>query len=228
MQRAAVFSNHCLRLLTMSLWLFLLYGCAPTGLVKPLKKGEFAASAHLGGPLIHFAGAPIPIPLSGLEGYYGLNNKVSVSAGLGLTSLAFGTGQISLGVLTDLLPETENRKIAVSGFAKAHLMLDRWEGNFRFYPETGFQAYKQFGKHRIYAGGSAWFETRFPEKKRVSNNFWIPMLHTGWQLDGAKWQPSFELKWIAPNQSSDNLVVDYIAPGSNGAIGIYLGILRKF
>jgi hypothetical protein len=54
------------------------------------------------------------------------------------------------------------------------------------------------------------------------------MVHTGWQLDGQKWQPSIEVKWIAPNQSSENLVVDYIAPGSKGAIGIYLGILRKF
>jgi hypothetical protein len=212
------------------LFLLLLAGlsaCAPGFIVKPLKKGEHAVSAHLGGPLITFAGLPIPVPLSGIDYHYGLSNKLSLGGGLGLTSLAFGTAQCHLGSTIGILKEDNSLKTGLSAVVKTHFLLDRWEGNFRFYPEAGFHACKQTGKQRFYAGGSAWIETNYA-RKRSSDNFWVPMLHAGWQRAGEKWQPSVEFKWIAPGQDSRDLVVDYIAPGGKGSFGLYFGLSRFF
>jgi hypothetical protein len=208
--------------------LLLLEACAPAGLVKPIEKGKHAVSGSFGGPAIWFAGMPIPVPLTSLNYHYGLKEKISLTAGTGLTSLAFGTGQINAGVLAGILVPSETQKMGLSAFVNTHFMLDRWQWNFRFYPEAGFHSYREFGKHRLYAGASAWFETRFPAKARTSNNFWIPMMHAGWQKSGEKWQPSVELKWIAPNISSENLVVDYIGLAGRGSFGLYFGLLRKF
>ena len=206
----------------------LFQSCAPSLLVKPLKKGEQGVSAHLGGPLIRFAGTPIPVPLSGLEYHYGWKDKLSLSGGLGLTSLAFGTFQLSAGGIYQIKDETGLLKTGVSALLKGHFLLDRWEKIFRFYPEAGMHFYRQFGKHNLYAGGSAWFETQYGGRKRSSRNLWVPMLHAGWQKAEGKWRPSVEIKWIAPGQDSGNLVVDYIGPASRGSMGLYFGISRLF
>ena len=204
-------------------------GCSPAGLIKPLEKGRHALSAHAGGPGIHFAGMPIPVPLSGMEYHYGLKDNLSFSAGAGITSLAFGTAQLHAGVLAAILEEKEkNLTPGLSGFIRGHFLLDRWEKQFRFYPEAGFHLFTRLGKHRWYTGGSAWFETRFPSSQRTSANVWIPMVHAGWQKASGRWQPSAELKWIAPNLSSENLVVDYIGISGKGTLGIYVGLLRNF
>lgn len=208
--------------------LLLATSCAPSILVKPLEKGQHAVSGNFGGPAIRFSGIPMPLPLTSINYHYGLKKNLSLSAGTGLTALAFGTGQIQAGILAGILEPSEKQKTGVSAFANAHFMLDRWQWNFRFYPEAGMHAWQEYGKHRFYAGGSAWFETRFPEKARSSGNIWLPMLHAGWQKSGEKWQPSIEMKWIAPNLSSEHLVVDYIGPGGSGVFGLYFGLMRKF
>jgi hypothetical protein len=208
--------------------LLLLGSCAPSILVKPLEKGQHAISGNFGGPAIRFSGIPMPVPLTALNYHYGLKDNLSLTAGTGLTALAFGTGQIHAGILAGILKPSEKQKTGVSVSGNAHFMLDRWQWNFRFYPEAGFNAWQEFGKHRFYAGGSAWFETRFPEKPRTSGNIWLPMLQAGWQKSGEHWQPSVELKWIAPNQVAKNLLVDYISPGGRGVFGLYFGLMRKF
>jgi hypothetical protein len=205
-----------------------LFSCAPSLVVKPLKKGEKVLAVHLGGPMIRFSGLPIPVPLSGAEFHYGLSDKTTAGAGLGLTSLGFGTGQLNLGITSQLVSEENRLKTGISGVLKAHFLLDRWEKNFRFYPETGFHVFRQTGRQRWYAGASAWFETRFGGRQRTSENIWVPMLHAGWQKAEGRWQPSAEIKWIAPGEDSRNLVVDYIAPAGRGSLGVYLGLKRTF
>jgi hypothetical protein len=54
------------------------------------------------------------------------------------------------------------------------------------------------------------------------------MLQAGWQRAEGKWRPVVEVKWIAPGQVSDNLVVDYIGISGRGSLGFYLGISRSF
>lgn len=202
--------------------------CSPSVLVKPLKKGEQVLSAHAGGPMIQFAGIPMPIPLSGLEYHFGLRDRLSLGAGIGLTSLLFGTFQANASATYELLSEEHFFKTGLSAFAKGHFLLDKWQKNFRFYPEAGFHAYRQTGNQRWYLGASAWFETQYAGRKRTSTNPWVPMLHAGWQRAEGKWRPSVELKWIAPGENSENLVVDYIGIAGRGSLGFYLGITKSF
>lgn len=205
-----------------------LFSCGPSLVVKPLKKGEKLLGMHLGGPMIRFSGIPMPVPLSGAEFHYGLSDKTTAGAGLGLTSMAFGTAQLNLGITTALLSEENCMKTGISGLLKGHFLIDRWERNFRFYPEAGFHAWRQAGRQRYYAGASAWVETRYGGRQRTSENFWVPMLHAGWQKAEGRWLPSAEIKWIAPGEDSRNLVVDYIAPAGRGSLGFYLGLKRIF
>jgi hypothetical protein len=202
--------------------------CAPSTVVKPLKKNERVLAAHLGGPLITFSGLPMPVPLSGVEYHQGMSDRLSLGAGLALTALSFGNAQINLSATAGLIPEDNKLKTGLSAFAKTHFIFESWQNNFRFYPETGFHLYRQTGNQRWYAGGSAWFETIYGERKRSSSNIWVPMLHAGWQKAEGSWRPSVEIKWIAPSQQSDNLVVEYIGPAGKGSFGLYFGITKSF
>jgi hypothetical protein len=207
-----------------------LQNCAPVSLVKPLEKKKIAASASLGGPVIKFSGLIIPIPLSSAGVSYGLSDKTTLTSNVGITSLAFGVGQLDLGFLQLILNSENNYNVGLSGFGKAHLFMDRWKGDFRLYPEFGLNVFKEFGqgKHLLYSGGSGWFETRFPEPERNAKNIWIPMIHIGYQRVKAKWNLTYELKWIAPQENNQNIVVDYIGPSKNGSLGFYFGLTRKF
>jgi hypothetical protein len=106
--------------------LLLLESCAPAGLVKPIEKGKHAVSGSFGGPAIWFAGMPIPVPLTSLNYHYGLKEKISLTAGTGLTSLAFGTGQINAGVLAGILVPSETQKMGLCGFHSFSWNWDLW------------------------------------------------------------------------------------------------------
>jgi hypothetical protein len=208
--------------------IFGLASCSPVTLVKPLEKNQMAFLASLGGPMIVFSNVPIPIPFCNAGFSYGINARVTASAQLGLTSLAFGVIQMDPGILYGIRIPENNHQIGISAFLKTHLLLDKWEGNFRWYPETGIQAYKEWDRNMVYAGASGWFETRFPAEKRAAENMWVPMLNLGYTRQKTKWNLTAEAKWIAPNINKGKIVVDFIGPGTNGALGLYVGLVKKF
>jgi len=202
--------------------------CSPVTQVKPLEKNQMAVTASFGGPMIVYSKLPIPIPFCNAGFSYGLNSRVTASAQLGLTSLAFGVIQLDPGILYGIRMPENNHQIGISAFLKTHLLLDKWEGNFRWYPELGIQVYKEWGRNMVYAGASGWFETRFPAEKRAAGNVWVPILNLGYTRQKTKWNLTAEAKWIAPNISKNDIVVDFIGPGTNGTLGLYLGLARKF
>jgi len=202
--------------------------CSPVTLVKPLEKNQKAVTASLGGPMIVYSDLPIPIPFCNAGFSYGINSRVTASAQLGLTSLAFGVFQLDPGILYGIQMPENNNQIGVSAFGKTHFMFDKWEGNFRWYPELGIQTYKEWGKNLAYLGASGWFETRYPAEQRAAGNVWVPMLNFGYTRQNTKWNLTAEAKWIAPNISKEDIVVDFIGPGIHGALGLYFGLVRKF
>jgi len=206
----------------------LIDSCSPVTIVKPLEKKQKVVSAHLGGPMITFTGIPMPIPFSSLGLHYGINNRLTVGTNLGITSLAFGVFQLDPGIVYGIRNPKEIGQLGISAFAKTHFMIDTWESNFRWYPELGGQVYKEWGKNLFYVGGSGWFETRYPSQKRAAGNIWVPMAHFGYIRQKPKWNLTLEAKWIAPNISHENIVVDYIGISTQGALGIYFGASRKF
>jgi hypothetical protein len=209
-------------------FIVLIESCTPVTTVKPLEVKQKAISAHLGGPMIKFGGIPIATPLTSLGFAYGLHKKFTVSTNLGVTSLAFGVFQLDPCLLYGIHNPTKPGQPGISAFVKTHLILDRWEKHFRWYPEVGGQVYKEWGKNLFYLGGSGWFETRYPRQERSAVNVWIPMVHLGFIRQNPKWNLSLEMKWIAPNISHKNIVVDYIGPAGQGALGLYFGVTRKF
>lgn len=48
------------------LTLVILVGCNPTRYVTPLKEKQVAITANLGGSLINYGGAPMPVPLTSI------------------------------------------------------------------------------------------------------------------------------------------------------------------
>ena len=204
--------------------------CAPSRFVKPLGKGEKAINASLGGPLITFAGAPIPIPFTSISGGYGVSKSLTAYGSLHPTSLIFGVLQTELGVVKNIY-YNDSLKFGFSAAPVVNLSIDRWEYNFKFWPELDLNAYWTFNKNKnfIYIGASNWFElskTKGYGEKQVSH--WIINPQLGHTFIRPKWNFNIEVKLLAPGIMRYPNVVDYIGVGNKGAIGTYLSITRRF
>lgn len=211
--------------------------CAPVRVVQTLPKGKTYVSAGLGGPLIAYSNTTIPIPLTSVSAAYGIRDGLTGFAGLHTTALAFGILQTDLGITSRLVqPNKYIPGISVSPIA--NLMLDRWQGYFKFYPEMDVNAYWNYGKNLtgseqgrncLYIGMFNWFELA---RKRAfdidQQHHWLPGFSLGNIFGRLKMSYTIEMKYIAPDISNKDIVVDYKSFGNTGAIGVYFGITRKF
>jgi hypothetical protein len=110
-------------------------------------------------------------------------------------------------------------------------MVDQWEGNSRFSPSLDINAWWDVGKQGsfIYTGLTSWYElNKIGTADRIQENRWLPALNLGYTRSRGKWNTSFECKYLAPFSSHESLTVDYKAPGTTGAFGVYVGFTRKF
>ena len=203
--------------------------CAPVRNVRPLDKGEWRVSGSLGGPLIHFAGAVIPVPYTSLAAGYGIRKDLSASVGLHTTALAFGVIQTDLSATYAPLRPSK-WKPGISLTPVVNLAGDVWQKNFRLWPQLDANAFWEYGqrKHYFYTGFSNWFElnnNRPHEEDQPSH--WLVSINAGNYLSLGNWNFSQEFRWMAPGKNNQKVVVDYVKPGNTGAIGIYFGVGRK-
>lgn len=207
----------------------LLFSCAPVRLVKPLEKGEKAIGANLGGPLINFAGAPIPLPYTSAFMAKGITEKTSVFGGVHLTALAFGVAQIELGACRQIWGNPA-KNIGFSVSPALHVAVDKWEWNTRFWPQLDAQFYKTFqNQSYFYAGIGNWFEpTRVRPHNEVQEQFWFMYPQLGYRWGKKQWNYGLETKWVGPNIKNQPNVADYIGVNHHGAVGIYFSIMRRF
>jgi hypothetical protein len=206
-----------------------LLSCSPTRIVKPLAKGEKAVGANLGGPLITFAGAPIPIPYTSAFYARGLNNKTTAFGSVHLTALAFGVFQTDLGICRELYAN-QKLQLGISVNPAMQIAIDRWEGSAKFWPQLDINVYKNWGsKKMLYAGINNWFE---PSTQRAHNEAqnkqWYVNPHIGFLYSPRKWSYGIETKWVAPGVSNTPNVVDYIGINQKGAVGVYFQLIRRF
>ncbi|MCB9744211.1 MAG: hypothetical protein H6740_16555 [Alphaproteobacteria bacterium] len=86
-----------------------LAGCAGMNNARPLEQGQHAVGLTLGGPMLEFAGAPIPLPNAIAQGRHGLpalaGRPTDMHYGLNLTGLAFGVAHVHVGAAHLLLPQ---------------------------------------------------------------------------------------------------------------------------
>lgn len=208
--------------------LITLASCNITRVIKPLEKDEVQVSASLGGPLIEFAGAPMPIPLTSVHAAYGLSEKQTIMGGLHTTALAFGVLQLDLGTNFRLYVNNA-QNTGISASLIANTMIDRWESNASLYPQADVNVWRKYGNQLFYANLSSWLELRNTRAhNEIQPNRLLPSMGLGYQWLKEKYGFQAELKYIAPHLSNRDIVVNYIAPGHRGALGLYMGIIKKF
>jgi len=219
-----------------------LASCAPARFVEPLKKGQQVITGNFGGPVAKIPGiGNIPIPYTAIGYGRGLTDKTTIFGNLHTTSLLFGVGQTDLGVSQSIW---KNDQMGVSAQGSMNILVDFYTGANRFWPQVDANYYFKYGKHSkpvqldamckvdskhynfFYAGISNWFDPYKTESQgRPNAQFWIPSVQLGHQWIRPKWSYQAELKMLAPNQSNENIVVNYPSMLNNrGALGLYFGI----
>jgi len=207
-----------------------LIGCSPVTMVKPLKAKQWAASATLGGPLIGFGSAVIPVPFTSVGAAYGVSDQSTITARVHTTAALFGVAQLDAGYLRELRKQSGIIP-GISAMGQGTFMNDRWEGKARFYPQIDLNAWWDIGSkgNYCYTGLTSWYELQSKgtgDRKQPAN--WIPAWNFGYSREREKWSTRFEVKYLSPMTNHEALTVDYKAPGSNGAIGVFVGFMRKF
>lgn len=224
--------------------LVFLWSCAPARFVEPLQKGQQVLTGHFGGPIAKVPGiGAIPIPFTSIGYGRGLSNQTTIMGALQTTSLAFGVGQVELGV-SQRLWNTD--RMGLSGQLNTNILIDFYTGANRIWPQLDANYYFKYGRqwrpeqlelskvyHRnynfVYAGISNWFDFyRVESQGRPNEQLWIPSLQFGHQWIRPKWSYQAELKILAPLESNENIVVSYPSLLQNrGALGLYFGIAYR-
>ena len=114
-----------------------------------------------------------------------------------------------------------------------NLLVDTWEKNFKFWPQIDANLFWNFNLKRkdyFYLGVSNWFELAARRAHGEPQlNRWLFNPQAGITFDQPNWSYNVEAKYLAPNFSNQNIVVDYAKPwGENGGLGIYFSISKKF
>ena len=207
--------------------------CTSQKIVRPLETGEQQVSANLGGPLIGFGGLTIPVPLTSVNYARGLSDSLTIHGGLQTTSLLYKTLQVDAGATYGLL-KPDGWKPGLSASASLNFLTDFREGNPKLYPQLDANAYWDYGtNHFMYVGITNWIEFSATmtdgqeQRKQILSG-----IQFGNTFTTEKWNYTLESKWLAPTRNSGDLVVDYrsykLNGESRGAVGIYVGIARRF
>lgn len=217
------------RTLFFLLCISLMYSCAPTRNVKPLKKNEQQLSGSFGGPIIQFAGLWMPIPYTSLAYSRGLSNEVTAYAAYHTTAALFGNMQVEGGSSFWLL-KPDSGVFSMSGNASLQLAGNLKAGEYKLWPQlelTGIFDYGSKG-HFAYAGLGSRIEMAYFGQRPNGHSPFVPYLSLGNTWNRKKWQFQLELKLLAPGLVKENIVADIPRiPGNAGAPGLYFGFTRK-
>ena len=216
-------------LLLFTLIISIIFSCAPSRIVKPLQKKEKVISASLGGPLVGFAGTKIPIPFTTVSYAQGLNDKTTFFGSLHTTAALFGNFQTDIGFCQSIW-QSDSLRMGFSLNPVLNFVFDKWEKQFRFWPQVDFNFYYELKpkKNFAYLGLSNWIElstTRAHQQNQ--QNPWLPSLQLGYSHFLKKWSFTCELKWIAPGRENKPNIVDYVGLNGKGATGVFLNLSRR-
>ncbi len=208
----------------------LIYACSPGRYVKPLEKKQQAVNVSLGGPLIKYGAATIPIPFLTANYGYGIDSTLTAFGSANITAALFGNAQVELGVTKQVMKQ--NKYIPAISISPVLNIIYKNKDAKKLYPQLAINAFWEYGKHKnlIYAGLDNWFELSSKRAYGINQpNHWIFMPMIGHSFNNKKWNFNLEAKIIAPNISNEILVADYVTPfKTHGALGVYFGCTRKF
>lgn len=219
-----------IKLLFIIFFVYFFQNCAPSRFVKPLAKKQHAASFSLGGPLIKFGDAPIPIPFSTIAYGYGINDKVTGYGSIHTTSLLFGNLQSDIGTTFKLFEKENKFGFSASPALQIAYNITNKTG-FRIWPSADVNTYFHINQKPsyLYAGVNAWFEfSKYKAHEQPQQKHAIPNLHLGYMIVKPKWQHQFELSYLGIGIANLPGVVDYIGISGKGALGFHYSLIRKF
>lgn len=226
--------------------LTLLLSCSSSRFVEPLRRGENALALDFGGPIVSVPGvATIPIPFSSLTYGRGLTQKLTAFGSWYTTASVFNVWQFDCGVVREIWYNSE-RKMGVTLSPQANFAFDSFENNFSFWPilESNFHWKYKFrfqqqddllngSKQRynfIYAGVNTWFELKGTKAHGVKQTTRVvPNFHIGHSIRRNDWSFNVEMKMLSPFSNNESVVLDYRSIlGSQGATGVYIGVIKRF
>jgi len=214
----------------LSIVSLLVTGCSASRLVNPIGSGKINVSVDAGGPIFKYGENYIPMPLSSVSAAYGLHPDLSLFAGGHATALFYGTGQIDIGAVKELLSPMQARP-GISITPALNMMLDAWEYHPRIYPSLDLNLYWHVYERKdyFYFGMSNWFEILFKRAHGESQpTHWVPAVHGGYTFIPGKMRFTLEAKYLAPWHSNQDITVEYYGPLKTGTLGAYLSVGYTF
>lgn len=207
-----------------------LMGCAANTDIEPTIEGNIGYNMSIGGPIISALGIKFPTPYLIIGGSYGYREDITLSANLHLLSLIYGVAGVEFGakkyfrVNDDISP--------LIGVGANFLMLasvrSRSDDKMRIYPYLSATSTWKKERSAYYLGvnlaipiSSMDYYDKFPSAI-LSPSF-------GYRRDiGASTRITVELRFNAVNHKTDQLSVEYLNIGGNGAITPLFAIERGF
>ncbi|MBK7182938.1 MAG: hypothetical protein IPH89_08370 [Bacteroidetes bacterium] len=111
-----------------------------------MNKKQHAANVSLGGPLIKFGTATIPIPFITATYGYGIDSTFTGFASVNITSALYGNLQMELGA-TKLLLKQKDYFPALS-FNPVINFIYHDSKSYKFYPQLDINAFWEYGKRK--------------------------------------------------------------------------------
>lgn len=197
---------------------------------RPLNPGEHALGVTLGGPLVEFSGAYIPLPNLIVEGRSGLKplagRPLDVNYGLNLTGMAFGVVGLHAGGNWQLVEQDGPiPRLTVSDrlwLYNNYLDLRKDSSQRRLWVVDQIEVTGSYSIDRslVYFGFAEYLDFSMPEL------VFTPFLGTELR-PSARVGLQVEARYFGANQVKSVETVTWLSPGP-GAIGLLLGFRYDF
>jgi hypothetical protein len=204
--------------------------CSTMNGARPLEPGEHAVGVTLGGPLIDVPNiGTLPMPHATIEGRHGIVHRFDVNYGLHVLPLVFGVAGAHVGGTFLLAPEKGGGLPALAVAQRVYGFTNRLDGRDPesargdwFLSQTELTASWRVADQLFY-GGLAGYVPILQPKPYLAPFVGVELRPF---VDWARIQ--VEARWIAPYVNTRFGVVDWIAPGDQGAIVLNAGVAFVF
>jgi hypothetical protein len=208
-----------------AVWIAVLGGCSASRAVSPLGKGNTAITTSMGGPVVSYAGVPLPVPIGSVGAAHGVSDRTNIYGSFYWTPvLLFGIPGADLGVATELFGPMGARPRLMAG-ATTHVFFGDTaagdpRGGVRVFPDLSAIGSWPIGPHdrsTVWTGLDLLVQTAAP-----ADVFLSPLV-------GAEVRPGrvglrAELKWLAATVDNLQGVPDWYGIGHRGALSLQLGV----
>lgn len=188
--------------------------------MRPLGRGNGAATASLGGPLVQVAGVDVGTPILTLAGGYGLRDDLEVTAEADVTAALYGDLHLAPGVAVHPLIRDSGAVPTLTALGAVHLLTNF--AHTRVAPQlTVAASWRIARRHLLYAGVDDGLVFGSPTRLLVG-----PLLGAEWRV--GRFGLAVEAKWLAPYYDVAPTAPTWISPDNHGYLSVLAGVTRYF